>query len=346
MACHRPLLPTWPDQANDAIGRRRPAASGWHHGGVDPNPATPPQRQPPVAAVVGATASGKSGLAVDLALRLDGEVVNGDAMAIYRGMDTGTAKPSLTQQRGVPHHLLDVLDVDEPAAVAWFQTQARTAIGTCRDRGRLPILVGGSALYVRAVLDAFDFPGTDPDVRRRWEGQLAAVGSRALHQTLQERDPRAADIIEPTNGRRLVRALEVIEITGGPFQASLPEHVYAFDRAVQVGLDVPREVLDSRIEARVAQMWEHGLVEEVRRLRWRGLEGAPTASRALGYRQVLAHLAGECTEREAQEQTVRATRKFVRRQLAWFRRDPRIVWLAYDDPNLLIRAEEAVRSVW
>ena len=291
----------------------------------------------PVAAVVGPTAAGKSDLAVELARRLGGEVVNADAMQLYRGMDIGTSKPTTAQRRGVPHHLLDVLDVTQTATVAEFQQLARAAIDRCRARAVVPVLVGGSALYVRAVLDRFEFPGTDPAVRERLEDELAAVGAPALHARLSTVDPAAAAAILPTNGRRVVRALEVVELTGQPFSATLPSKVYAYDGVVQIGLDVPRDLLDQRIEARVGRMWEAGFVDEVRRLE-PGLRHGRTAARALGYAQVLAFLAGESSEQEARERTVRATRRFARRQDSWFRKDPRIDWLPFDAPDLVALA--------
>jgi len=300
--------------------------------------------EPPLIAVVGPTAAGKSDLGVELALRLGGEVVNGDSMQLYRGMDIGTAKLRLDERRGVTHHLLDRLDVDERATVAEFQTWAREAIGDCRRRGVTPVLVGGSALYLRAVLDDFEFPGTDAAVRTRLEAELVALGPRGLHARLHAVDPAAAETILPGNGRRIVRALEVVEITGRPFRATLPNHVYALDRVVQVGLDVPRGDLQAKIEARVDRMWSDGFVDEVPRLARAGLRGGRTASRALGYRQVLSFLAGECTEDEARHETVRSTRRFARRQDTWFRRDPRIRWLPYDAPDLTERALSAVRS--
>jgi len=303
-----------------------------------------PAASPPVVAVVGPTASGKSDLAVELALTLGGEVVNGDSMQLYRGMDIGTAKLSLEQRRGVPHHLLDVLDPGEPATVAEFQGWARESISDCRSRAVPPIFTGGSALYLRAVLDEFDFPGTDPDVRRQLEADLTSVGTEVMHERLRLRDPAAAGVILPTNGRRIVRALEVGQITGHPYRATLPAHEYAFDDVVQVGLDVPRDVLDRRIAHRVDRMWEAGLVEEVRGLERGGLRAGRTASRALGYAQVLRFLAGECTEHDARTGTVAGTRKFARRQDTWFRRDPRIVWLRHDSPNLLSEARDVVRS--
>lgn len=307
------------------------------------SPAT--AHSPPVVAVVGPTAAGKSDLAVELARALGGEVVNGDSMQVYRGMDIGTAKLSLTQRRGVPHHVLDLLDVKEPSTVAEFQGWAREAIDAVRARHGTPVLVGGSALYLRAVLDEFEFPGTDPEVRARLEEELATRGSEVLHARLARADPAAAKLILATNGRRVVRALEVVEITGRPFSAALPAHRYAFDRVLQLGIDVPRELLDARIEVRVRRMWDAGFVEEVRRLAQQGLAGSRTASRALGYRQVLAWLAGEGDEERAFAETVARTRRFARRQDSWFRRDPRIRWLPYDAPDLTELALDAVRLV-
>jgi tRNA dimethylallyltransferase len=299
-----------------------------------------PDDPTPVVAVVGPTATGKSDLGVALAQALGGEVVNADAMQLYRGMDIGTAKLPPAQRRGIPHHLLDVLDVTEPATVAQFQRWAREAIDDCRARGRVPVLVGGSALYVRAVLDRFEFPGTDPDVRARLEKRLAAHGPGHLHAELAEADPEAAARILPSNGRRIVRALEVIALTGRPFSAGLPAHAYHYDDVRQVGVDVPRPVLDERIAHRVDRMWAAGLVEEVRRLEAAGLRDGRTAGRALGYAQVLRFLAGEYDEETARERTVSATRRFARRQDSWFRKDPRIVWVGHDDPERLVRARE------
>jgi tRNA dimethylallyltransferase len=291
--------------------------------GVDEQ-AVPPGGAP-VVVVVGATAAGKSDLAVALALRWSGEVVNADSMQLYRGMDIGTAKLTTAERRGVPHHLLDVWDVQQGANVADYQRLARDVLADLAARRRPAVVVGGSGLYVRAVLGDLDFPGTDPVVRARLEQELAQDGPVALHARLAQRDPVAAASILVSNGRRLVRALEVVELTGRPFSATLPS--YAPVAAVQVGLHVPRPVLDERIESRVARMWEQGLVEEVRRLADAGLRDGPTASRALGYAQVLRQLAGECSEQEARTATVRATRRFARRQETWFRRDPRVSWL-------------------
>ena len=300
--------------------------------------------RPPVVAVVGPTAAGKSELALDLAQALGGEVVNTDAMQGYRGMDIGTAKLPSSQRRGVVHHLLDLLDVHEPATVAEFQRWARNIIDDCRARGVVPVLVGGSALYTRAVLDRFEFPGTDPALRARLESDLADVGPAALHGRLATLDPAAAARIQPLNGRRVVRALEVIELTGRPFTASLPALAYFYSDAHQVGIDIARPVLDERIARRVRQMWEAGFVDEVRRLAAAGLREGRTANRALGYQQVLAFLDGQLTEQEAQEQTVNRTRRFARRQDSWFRKDPRISWVGWDDPDRLTKARDAIRK--
>jgi tRNA dimethylallyltransferase len=298
----------------------------------------------PIVAVVGATASGKSDLALDLAESLGGEIVNTDAMQVYRGMDIGTAKLPEAERRGIPHHLLDLLDVTEPATVAEFQGWARAAIADCRGRGVVPVLVGGSALYTRAILDEFDFPGTDTDVRARYDAALAELGAEELHQRLAEVDPAAAASILPSNGRRIVRALEVIEITGRPFTATLPAATYADGSTVQIGVDIDRPTLDERIAARVERMWAQGFVDEVRRLDDAGLRDGLTANRALGYRQVLAFLVGEISEAEAMEQTISGTRRFARRQDSWFRKDERITWVGYDDPDRVAKARATAQA--
>jgi tRNA dimethylallyltransferase len=297
---------------------------------------------PLVVAVVGPTAAGKSDLAVALSKHLDGEVVNADAMQVYRGMDIGTAKIGTTERDGVPHHLLDILDVTQTATVAEFQQLARAAIDDCLDRQRTPVLAGGSALYIRAILDDFVFPGTDPDVRARLEAELEAKGSGALHQQLQKLDPKAAEQILPSNGRRIVRALEVVEITGGPYVATLPEHRYVYPGAIQLGLDVPRPELDARIDLRVDRMFDAGFVAEVRGLLDKGLIEGKTANRALGYSQVIALLNGEIDETQARERTAQATRRFARRQDSWFRKDQRISWLQNDDPDLVKKALQVI----
>jgi tRNA dimethylallyltransferase len=305
----------------------------------------PRPRPRPVVALVGATASGKTGLSLDLAERLGGEVVNTDAMQVYRGMDVGTAKLPEGERRGIPHHLLDLFEVTEPATVALFQGWAREAIADIRDRDATPVLVGGSALYTRAILDRFEFPGTDDSLRRELEAELERVGSHALHERLAGVDPEAAAQILPDNGRRVVRALEVVALTGRPFSASLPRLEYADALTVQIGVDIDRPTLDERIARRVEEMFAGGFVEEVEALLARGLAEGRTASRAIGYREVTGYLAGDRSLAEAIEQTTVATRRFARRQDSWFRKDPRIVWVAHDDPDRVDKAVAAVEAV-
>lgn len=299
----------------------------------------------PIIAVVGATASGKTALSLDLAQRLGGEVVNTDAMQVYRGMDIGTAKLPLAERRGIAHHLIDTHDVTEPLSVAAFQAEARTVIAALRSRDVVPVLVGGSALYVRAILDHFEFPGTDPALRARLEGELADVGAAALHARLRDRDPEAAGRILAENGRRIVRALEVIELTGQPYSASLPRLEYADAASLQVGVDLDRPTLDARIEQRVDEMFEGGFVEEVERLLAAGLAEGRTASRAIGYGVVAAYLRGEVTLTEARERTMAATRRYARRQDSWFRKDPRVLWVQHDDPQRVEKVAIAVKRL-
>jgi tRNA dimethylallyltransferase len=292
-------------------------------------------RAQPIIAVVGPTAAGKSELSLRLAQALDGEVINADSMQLYRGMDIGTGKLTVAERAGVPHHLIDIWDVTETASVSEYQRLARAVIAGIQRRGRTPILVGGSGLYVRAAIDNLEFPGTEPALRARLEAELAALGPAIMHRKLVAADPAAAAAILPTNGRRIVRALEVIELSGRPFSATLPQYA-SLVPAVQIGLSVPRPELDLRIAARVSRMWRDGLVDEVRRLADRGepggLRAGLTASRALGYAQVLRFLDGEWTQAEAEDQTVRLTRRFARRQESWFRGDPRIRWLQAAEP--------------
>jgi tRNA dimethylallyltransferase len=295
---------------------------------------------PPVVAVVGPTATGKTALAVELARRLGGEVINADSMQLYRGMDIGTAKPDITERGGVPHHLLDLWHVREPASVAEYRDLARAEIDRLRAAGTVPLLVGGSGLYVRAVLDELDFPGTDAALRARLEQELAEVGPAALHVRLAQRDPAAAAVALPSNGRRIVRALEVIELTGGPFRAQLPEPKPHYP-AVVVGLDRQPAELDERIALRVDRMWAAGFVDEVAALADDGLREGPTASRALGYAQVLAQFDGTLSADEARERTVGTTRRFVRRQRSWFRRDAATTWFDAGRHDLV----DAVTSV-
>lgn len=283
----------------------------------------PPGR---VVAIVGPTGTGKSALAVALATALGGDVVNADSMQLYRGMDIGTAKLPAPERGDVPHHLLDVWEVTETASVAAYQALARDTIGALLAAGRTPVLVGGSGLYVRAALDDLRFPGTDPALRRSLEAELAAVGGPALHARLAAVDAAAARAILPTNGRRILRALEVVELTGRPFAAALPGPRSVYDVTL-LGLDLPTPVLDRRIGERVDRMWAQGLVPEVCRLAAVGLRKGVTASRALGYASVLRMLDGGLTEAAARTETAATTRRFARRQRSWFRRDHRIRWL-------------------
>jgi tRNA dimethylallyltransferase len=285
-----------------------------------------------VIAVLGPTAAGKSELALRLAHELGGEVINADSMQLYAGMDIGTAKLTVAGQQGIPHHLLGIWDVRRTANVAEYQQLARDAIDATAARGRVPILAGGSGLYLRAALDDLKFPGTDPAVRRRLEDELAERGPGELFARLAALDPGAAAGILPSNARRIVRALEVIEVSGQPFTATLPRYNSLYP-VVQIGLRVPRGELDRRIAERASRMWQAGFVDEVRDLERAGLREGRTASQALGYGQVLRFLAGEWTEETARAETIKATRRFARRQESWFRRDPRISWLDAGHPG-------------
>ncbi|MGZ1490656.1 tRNA (adenosine(37)-N6)-dimethylallyltransferase MiaA [Brevibacterium sediminis] len=299
----------------------------------------------PIITVVGATATGKSDLALDLADRLGGEIVNTDSMQFYRGMDIGTAKLPIDERRGIPHHLIDILDVTEEANVQDFQARARAAIADIRGRGLRPILVGGSGLYVRAAVDHMEFPGTDSEVRARLEAEVA-TDRWALHQKLRELDPKAAEKITVNDQRRIARALEVIELTGRPFSAQLPDY-QEIEPTIHLGLSMDRAILHERIATRVDLMWEHGWVDEVTRLLDVGLAEGKTASRAIGYAQIQRHLAGELTAAEAKEETTIRTRQFARRQDTWFRRDPRIRWIdgsAADAEQNLAAALDALRD--
>ncbi len=299
------------------------------------------RNDPPVVAVVGPTATGKSDLGVALALELGGEVVNADASQLYRGMDVGTAKLTEAERHGILHHQLDVLEVTQEASVAAYQEAARADLAAVRRRGAVPVVVGGSGLYVRALLDRLEIPPTDPRVRARWQARLEEEGVEALHAELARVDPAAAKQIEPRNVRRVVRALEVVELTGRPFSATLPtrEHV---EPTVVLGLRAERPVLDERIATRAERMWRAGLLEEVRGLVGAGLREGRTASRAVGYAQALRQLDGELSEQEAVADTVVATRRLARRQERWFGPDPRVVWLEHDAPDLLAQALRAV----
>ncbi len=286
--------------------------------------------------IVGATGTGKSDLSLSVAEGLSArgmpaEIVNADAMQLYRGMDVGTAKLTIDQRRDIPHHMLDVLDPSDEASVADYQRDARSAIEDIEARGAIPILVGGSGLYVSSVIQDFRFPGTDPAVRARLEADLLETGPGTMYRRLLEVDPDAARAIGASNGRRLVRALEVVEITGEPFGSGLPEDGPPWRSTVIIGLQTPREVLVDRLTARAAGMWDAGLLDEVRGLREREL--GVTASRAIGYAQAFAQLNGELTEGEAIDQTAALTRRYARRQVGWFRRYDRVRWLDSDDPT-------------
>lgn len=300
-----------------------------------------------LVAIVGPTGTGKSQLSLDLAERLraagtDAEIINADAMQLYRGMDIGTAKLSVEERRGIPHHLLDVLEPREEASVARYQVEARAVAEDILARGAVPILVGGSGLYVSSVLYDFRFPGTDPEIRARLEAELERSGPGMLHNRLRDVDPAAAAAIGPANGRRLVRALEVVELTGSPFGAGLPAETEFWRPSVTIGLRAERERLVDRLDRRVLAMWRAGLVAEVERLLPAGL--GVTASRAIGYAQAAAQIAGELTEQQAIEQAAALTRRYARRQVSWFGRYRQTVWLDADDPTRVDAAVAAVEA--
>ena len=301
----------------------------------------------PIVAVVGATGTGKSGLSLDIASSLanqgqPAEIVNADAMQLYRGMDIGTAKLPVEERRGIPHHMLDVLESSEEASVAQFQEDARAVINAIEARGATPILVGGSGLYVSSVIYNFEFPGTDPSIRAELEAELEARGPGLLHARLAELDAAAATSIGPSNGRRLVRALEVIAITGKPFGSGLPDENAYWRPTTVLGLTTSREILTPRLDTRVDNMWRDGLVQEAAALRPAGL--GVTAARAIGYAQALGQLDGSLTESEAIEQTQALTRKYARRQVSWFKRYPGTEWLDGDDPERLAKAMARVSA--
>ena len=308
-----------------------------------PGPPPGPDVLPAVVAIVGPTGTGKTELSLQLAQRLraegrPAEILNADAMQLYRGMDIGTAKLPPGEWRGIPHHLFDILDVAEEATVAAYQPLARQTLDAVQARGAVPILVGGSGLYVSSVIYDFRFPGTDPQLRARLEQELTARGPGMLYRRLKEQDPAAAERIGPSNGRRLVRALEVIALTGEPVSASLPEEPVPWRPVTVLGLSAPRDELTRRLDARVQRMWADGLLEEVERLVPAGLEQGVTARRAIGYAQALAQLRGELTRAEAVARTQQLTRRYARRQVSWFKRYPGIHWLAYDQPELVAAA--------
>jgi tRNA dimethylallyltransferase len=303
----------------------------------------------PLVVVVGPTGTGKSDLSLAIAERLTGatgdvEIVNADSMQLYRGMDIGTAKLRPHERRGVAHHLLDVLDVTEEATVARYQPAARHVIQDILERGKTPVLVGGSGLYVSSVIYEFEFPGTDPVIRQRLEAELEAVGPGMLHRRLSAIDPITAARVGPHNGRRIVRALEVAEMTGDAPSAALPDEPTPWRPSVILGLRAPREELVQRLDRRVDRMWADGLVAEADSLRQAGIERGVTASRAIGYAQALAQLSGELTADEARAQTAALTRRYARRQVSWFKRYPHAHWLDYDHPNLVSEAIQLITT--
>jgi len=288
-----------------------------------------------VIVICGATATGKSDIALDIAEQIDAEIINADSMQLYTGMDIGTAKLSVAERRGIPHHLLDVLSVKQDSTVAWYQDQARTSITEIHSRQKNVVIVGGTGLYIKAVLDDLNFPDTNPEVRARLESEVAELGAQSLFERLQELDPAAALAIDRANTRRIVRALEVIEITGKPFTANLPrEDSSRYPDALQFGLVMDRERLRERIDARVEKMWSQGFVAEVETLISDGILEGSTAQRALGYSALIAMCAGQISGDEAREETKRSTRQYARRQETWFSRDARIQWIAPHQPRL------------
>ena len=289
-----------------------------------------------VIAIVGPTAVGKTALSLEIAEKFSAEIINADAMQIYKGMDIGTAKLPLSQRRGIFHHQIDVLDPSEEANVSQYQKQSREIINDLLSKNVQPVLVGGSGLYVNSVLEDLEFPGTNLEVRAKYEEILDEKGVEALFQMLKEIDPKAAENILPNNARKIVRALEVNEITGKAFNAKLPEPSPIFSD-VRIALDMPRDLLDQRIIDRVHQMFEDGFIDEVKSIE-KNLRLGKTAFRALGYSQVLSLLSGEISEDEAITLTINATKKFARRQLSWFRRDPLIHWLDATSPDLFAQS--------
>jgi tRNA dimethylallyltransferase len=288
-----------------------------------------------VIVICGATATGKSDIAIEIAQELGAEIINADSMQLYRGMDIGTAKLNVEERRGIPHHLLDVLDVSQDSTVAWYQEQARAVITEIHGRGKDAVIVGGTGLYIKAILDDLNFPDTNPEVRAKLEAELEEFGAAALFTRLEELDPAAALAIDRANTRRVIRALEVIEITGLPFTANLPrEDSSRYPDALQFGLVMDREHLRERIDQRVDRMWDAGFIDEVDRLISQGIGDGTTAQRALGYAQIIAMRSGTMTEEEAKEDTKRASRQYARRQETWFSRDARIQWVAQHQPRL------------
>ena len=288
-----------------------------------------------VIVICGATATGKSDIAIEVAKELDAEIINADSMQLYRGMDIGTAKVAVEDRGGIPHHLLDVLEVSQDSTVAWYQELARSVISDIHNRGKDAVIVGGTGLYIKAILDDLNFPDTDPEVRAKLEAEVEEFGAASLFARLEELDPAAALAIDRANIRRVIRALEVIEITGQPFTANLPrENSSRYPDAMQFGLVMDRDHLRERIDARVDRMWDCGFVTEVDELIARGIKDGVTAQRALGYAQIISMREGTMTEEEAKEDTKRASRQYARRQETWFSRDARIQWVAQHQPRL------------
>jgi len=292
--------------------------------------------------ICGATATGKSDLAVALAQQIDAEIINADSMQLYKGMDIGTAKITVQERKGIPHHLLDLLEVTEDANVAWYQQQARDTIAEIHDRGKNAVIVGGTGLYIKAILDELNFPDTEPVVRAELELEFATKGIAPLFERLEKLDPAAALAIDKANSRRVIRALEVIKITGKPFTANLPrEESSRYPNAQQFGLVMDRDALSVKISTRVDRMWEQGFVGEAEKLIAAGITNGVTAQRALGYAQVIAQIEGKVSEEEAKEETKRATRQYARRQETWFSRDERITWIS-PAQNALERILESI----
>lgn len=306
-------------------------------------------QKPHFLSVVGPTGTGKSALALQLTgyLARNGikaEIINADAMQFYKGMDIGTAKLSMAEREGIEHHLLDWLEVTEESTAANYQVRARTKISELQEKGILPIVVGGSMLYLAALINTFEFPGRDEQMRAQLEDELEVLGPLAMHAKLQQLDPVAASRIEPNNGRRIVRALEIVMITGEPFAAALPDQFESFAPNLQIGLNSSREDLVKRLALRVSRMWEAGLVQEVAGLIPKGLRESKTARQAIGYAQALAQLDGNMSEQAAIEQTTLLTQRYARRQMSWFRRDPRIQWFDYQDENMQTKVFDLVET--
>lgn len=302
-----------------------------------------------LVAVVGPTGSGKSELGLQLAEYLTArqrpaQIVNCDSMQFYRGMDIGTAKLSMDERRGVKHHMIDTLDIRDESTAAEYQQQVRPLIEELQAKSITPILVGGSMLYIAAALNTFEFPERDAELRQELEVELEALGSHAMHRRIAELDPIAASRIDPLNGRRVVRALEILLITGEPFSAALPDENESWQPVLEIGLNSDRAHLVERLASRVEKMWQQGLVDEAQSLISSGLREGKTSSMAIGYRQALAQLDGELSQQEAIDQTVQLTQRYARRQMSWFRRDERIDWFDYQQPDLFGAVTELVAA--